>query len=137
MIDRKKVLDFGQEIIDFLTDCGGPYSDGVGNFTVYSIFYCLGSLQYVIKKDESGIKWFACYWKIDKTDIESVKERMRPADISYGDTVYVVACGCKDKDGLKEIRRAIREKSKGCQGVFWHRPVKEDKVFYFPKQKGA
>ena len=134
---EEAILRFGNQVLDFLVDCGGPYKDGIGQWTTYSVFYCLGAKQFVIKIVDKKIKWFACYWKISKNEIEAVSERMRPADLTHGDTMYVVACGCKDRAGLAEIRKELRKKGVGCQGVFWHRPVKEDKVFYFPRQKGV
>lgn len=126
-----------QRIEQFLVDCGGIYKSVTGLMTM-NIMEALVTRNFVIKIDKTGdIRYFACYWKIHPEDLEAVKERYRPYDTITGSIVYVAEMGNKEgRQGIKEISRKIREKAKGCQGVFWHRPAKEDKVYYFPSQKG-
>ena len=131
-------LKFGRKILDFLETCGGPFSTGINEFTEYGVWYCLGSKQYVIDFNEDGsIKYFACFFKIDKNEISNIENRVRPEDLSHGNTMYVLACACTDKKGLAEIRKRLRVLGQGLSGVLWHRPKKADRLLYFPHQKGA
>lgn len=127
-----------QRIEQFLVECGGNYKGVTGEMT-YNIMEALVTKNFIIKIDkDGGIRYFACFWRIHPEDIEAVQQRCRPYDTLTGSVIYVAECGNKEgRAGMKEIARRIREKAVNCQGVLWHRPVKEDRCYYFPSQKGS
>lgn len=133
---EKAVLEYGQLIINFLISCGGGYKNGVSELTQYAVFHCLGSGQYLIGFDGKGIKYFVCYWRVKPEDIEGLKERVIPYDLTTGTIMYVCECACRDKNDMMEVRRLLRLEGKGMKQVFWHNTVR-DRVRHFPRQKGG
>lgn len=122
--DTVKILD---EVLLFLKECGGAYST-ITRTVEENVLECLTLGQYVWTGD-----CFLCYWMIHPEDIESLKERIKPKDIITGSTVYVVECACTGN--LRAAIKQLRQSVNGV-GVLWHRPMKQDKVYYFPSQKG-
>ena len=98
---------------------------------VYNIFWALGTGHYVWKEDE----YFACYWCIHPEDVDDVKDRIKPLDITHGTVMYVAEAA--SRVGLGEVIKALRKQAVGMKGLFWHRPAKKDKVYNFPSQQGA
>jgi hypothetical protein len=124
-------------ICDFLRECGGVYQGAMPDVE-RSILLALASGQYVIGVIDGAIQYFVSYWRINPEDISTVVDRIQPIDISTGTVMYVTEIGNKaGKKGMLEIAKKLREKGRGMQGIFWHRPAKEDRVFYFPSQKGV
>lgn len=123
-------------ICDFLVSCGGPYKEVTGDMQ-RKILVCIASRQFIIKIRDGKIRYFACWLKVKPENIEMVKERVLPYDVFTGSIMYVAEAANRDgKRGMAEMVRRIRAAGKGMQGVFWHRPSKEDTVYHFPSQKG-
>lgn len=120
------------EITNFLKSCGGVYKT-VSGITQENIMVCLVSGQYVYYPN----KYFACFFKVTDNDIEGLKERVRPLDVFTGKIFYIAEAASRNRFAMYEMVKAIRAKGRGCKGVFWHRPAKQDKVYFFPSQHGT
>lgn len=101
-----------QEICDFLQSMGGVYSQ-VTPQIVENLAYSLACGQYVYKQDQ----FFASYWKVD--DIDSIRDLIRPKNITTGQTVYIVEAACRT--GMKEMIRQLKEMNADARCVYWHR----------------
>lgn len=128
-MEANDVLEIGEEICSFLVSCGGPYAT-LTNEVIKNVYWSLGTGHYVWEPDQ----YFACYWKIDPADVESVKQRVKPADVTHGTVMYVAEAA--SKVGLSAMIKRLRKQAGGMHGLFWHRPVKHDKVYEFPSQRG-
>lgn len=120
-----------------LIESGGPYKEPLSVRTQENILIALAHGNFVIKIRSWQVRWFAAFWRVAPRDIDKVRQRTAEIDRMNGTAIYV--CEAMNKDGIKgmtEIRKAIRKKAGDAKGVFWHRPVKQDKVFNFPRQKG-
>lgn len=119
--------DMGDQICDFMEEMYGPLSAGV----VYNIFFSLGTGHYVWDPD----RYFVCYWRVHPEDVEGVRNRVKPLDITHGSVMYVAEAA--SKVGLAEVIKKLRGQAVGVKGLFWHRPAKKDRVYDFPSQEGA
>jgi hypothetical protein len=130
-------LALGDKICDFLISCGGPYKEINGEIQ-FNVMYALGSQQFIMREEDGEILYFVCWWRVQPEDVENVTERIRPIDLSHGSVLYITEAGNKlGPRGMAEIRKRIRAAAGGdAQGVFWHRPIKNDKILSFPHQKG-
>ena len=129
-------LYLGDRICEFLISTGGAYKELTGDIQ-RNVFHALGSKQYVMKEDETGIVYFVSYWKVRPEEIVDVADRVHPQDITHGSVMYVSEAGNKGgKKAMAEIITRLREQATGLKGLFWHRPAKADKVYYFPSQRG-
>lgn len=131
-----EILALGDRVCDFLLSCGGAYKKLTGELQE-NVFYSLGSGQYVIGITGGKIIYFASYWKVRPEDVEGVMERVKPLDLSAGTVMYISEAGNKaGKRGMTEIVKRLRGQAQGMKGLFWHRPCKQDQIYYFPSQKG-
>ena len=122
------ILEQAEQIEKFLRECGGVY-ETITKEVSLNIIECLVWNQY-IWTDNS----FICYWLISPEDVEDIKERIKPEHRIFGSVMYIVECGCKGN--LRKEIPLLRQKEPLAQGVLWHRPAKQDKVYYFPSQRG-
>jgi hypothetical protein len=123
----EEIAILGNKICDFMEAQYGSLSESV----VFNIYWALGTGHYIWKED----KFFACYWCVRPEDVEGVRERIKPLDITHGSVMYVAEAA--STVGLGEVIKALRKQAVGMKGLFWHRPAKLDKVYSFPSQKGA
>jgi hypothetical protein len=121
------VRQLGDDICDFMESQYGPLQASV----VYNIYWALGTGHYVW----SPGRYFACWWRVWPEDVEDVKSRIKPLDITHGSVMYVAEAA--SKVGMGEVVKIVRQHGTGMNGIFWHRPAKKDKVYSFPSQKGA
>ena len=122
-----EVRILGDKICDFMEAAYGKLQTDV----VYNIFWSLGTGHYVWKEDQ----YFACYWCIRPEDVQDVKDRIKPLEITHGSVMYVAEAA--SKVGLSEVVKVLRKQAIGMKGLFWHRPAKKDKIYNFPSQQGA
>lgn len=115
------------DVLAFLLSTGGAYAE-INSEIELNVLECVTLGQYVWTGD-----CFLCWWKIQPEDIENLKQRIKPTDRINGSVLYVVECACTGN--LRQVIKKVRSKVNG-QGVLWHRPMKQDKVYYFPSQKG-
>jgi hypothetical protein len=120
----------GDAICDFLQAQGGPYTQ-LNPEVVRNVYWALGAGHYVW----SPGRYYACYWCIHPEDVESVRERIKPLDITHGSVMYVAEAA--STVGLGEVIKTLRKQAIGMKGLFWHRPTKQDKVYCFPSQVGG
>lgn len=128
--------NLGDRICAFILSCGGAYT-GLNAEIERSVFYALGSNQYILKEDNGEIIYFASYWKIHQADVQAVMGRVLPGDVSHGSVLYVTEAACRGgrKETAEMIRR-LREQAAPFHGAFWHRPAKADQIYHFPRQRG-
>lgn len=120
-------------IRDFLVKQGGPYKKGVSRRTEENIIMGLATGQFVIKIKGGCIQWFACWRRFD--DAERAESRIWHEDPLQGEHVCIMEAACTGS-GIRAMVKAIRKKTKGLQGVCWHRPAKKDKFHHYPHQRG-
>ena len=126
-------------ICAFLLECGPPY----GTITAEvesNILGAIASKQFVIKIKEGEIRYFAGYFKVKPEHVDLISQRTIPAgyDLFQGSIMYVTEAANKDgRKGMAEIIRRLRKKATGMQGVFWHRPKHDDKIMWYPRQRGG
>lgn len=131
-----EALALGDRICTFLLSCGGAYRQLTGEIQ-HNVFFALGSRQYVMKEVDGEIVYFVSYWRVRPEDVEGVMERVKPQDLTDGTVMYVSEAGNKGgKQGMAEIIKRLRGQGVGLQGLFWHRPAKQDQVYHFPSQRG-
>lgn len=137
MIEFEEAYRLADRIYGFLTSCGGTY-ENITAEAEWNILFALGSGQYVLKEENGEIVYFVSYWKVRQEDVDGVMERVKPLELKTGNVMYISEAGNKlGKKGMAEIIKRLREQAVGMQGLFWHRPAKDDQVFHFPSQKGA
>lgn len=129
------MIDLGERICDFMLRRGGAYAT-ISPELEYNIYHSLGTGNYVVGQDSGGqITYFACFWRIRPEDVENVKRRIKPADVTTGSVMYVAEAA--SSVGMRAVIEALREKGVGMKGVFWHRPARKDRVFHSPSQGGS
>lgn len=118
-------------VCDFLIECGGSYKRVTPSLQE-KILVCLASRQFIIKVRDGQVKQFACWFRINEDDVDDVVNRILPLDVFTGNIVYVSEIGnMEGKRGMCEIAQRMRKMNPDAKEVFWHRPVKGDKVFHF------
>lgn len=131
------ILGWCDRVCDFLVSCGGPYANGVSDEVRFNIGFAYGSELYVMKEKDGRILYFVSWWLVKPNDVESVKQHVRPIDITTGNVVYITDMGNTiGKRGMAEIIKELRRRNPHAKGVFWHRPAKGNKVCDYPSQKG-
>lgn len=101
-----------------------------------NILEVLAYRQFVISIKNGKVEWFAGYWRIAPEDIGLVKDKIRPADVLHGECVYITeAVNLTGKKGMRQLSEAVRKKNR-FQRLCWHRPVKKNQFYDFPRQKG-
>lgn len=115
------------EILRFLWTCPNkgkthPYRIARIRDIQENIIEAISTGQYILFRDDSGgIEHFLCYWRINETDIDSIKEGIKPAVRWRGDKLYI--CEHGNKGGRKSLTKMIGEIKKvatGNKGVLWH-----------------
>jgi len=135
-MEEAEALALADRICEFLVSCGGNYGH-VSNEMQWNVIHALASDQFSMKEVAGEIVYFVSFWKIQPEDVEKIQHRIKPSDIIRGSVVYVSEAGNKGtRKDLAEMITGIRLKTSNCTGVIWHRPVKQDKVYYFARQKG-
>lgn len=128
--------ELGERICDFLLSCGGPYTELTGRLE-WNVFFALGSGQYALIERHGEIVTFMAYFRIDPEEIDCAFERNWPADLKTGSVVYITEAGNRGtRRDMAEAITEVRRQNPGAQGVIWHRPAKQDKVYHFPSQRG-
>lgn len=119
-------------ISDFLVEQGGNYQQLQG-YTQDNILTCIAARQFIIKIREGKIKYFMCWFRMtEKEAQEMANYRVRPLNITTGPVVYVAEfANTEGNKGLYECINKLRVMNPDAEYVFWHRPTKEDKVYYF------
>lgn len=113
-------------IEDFLIECGGIYEKENGELEK-TLLEALRLGQFVIKINDKGVRYFACYWLIKPEDVFLVMNRVHPVDVSHGSIVYILEAA--SKEGLKGVILALKRKLKCCDGIMWDRHGKGVQVF--------
>jgi hypothetical protein len=122
-------------ICAFLLKCGYPNITGE---LQEKIIMCLVYHQFIIKIRDGDIKYFACWFRIEPEDKELIEQYILPEEVQRGSLVYICDLGnTEGTRGMYEMIKTIRKKTVGAKGVFWHRPSKDNKLFYFPSQRGG
>lgn len=116
-----------REIIEFLISCGGPYgsfasADEVPRLLSGTILLSIASGQYILRRNASGeIEHYLCWWKIHTENVHEVEEGRIPGDIRTGSIVYVAEHGSTaGAASMNEVRRELRQRNDGYEGVFWN-----------------
>lgn len=123
-------------VIAAMQEADGCYTNP-SRETQTNVMEALASGDFVSSVKGGSVRWFAAFWRIKLADVQNVVDRTKPEDIYTGPVCYIAeAFNLDGKRGMAEMIRAIRRKAAGMQGVFWHRPAKEDQVYLFPLQRG-
>lgn len=129
------MINLGERICDFMLRRGGAYATFNPELE-YNVYHALGTGNFVLGEDGDGqITYFACFWCIHPGDVDKIKNRVKPSDVTTGSVMYVAEAA--SSVGLAVVARALRKKGVGMKGVFWHRPAREDRVFHSPSQEGS
>jgi len=104
------------EVLAFLLSCGGPYVESTAHLETLLMF-CLGSGQYVMDRDENGIRWFANWIRIGSDDMPGIRVGVYPIDMTTGENIYI--CDAASKVGAKDMVRTLR--GINYEKAFWHR----------------
>lgn len=116
---------------------GGAYAT-VGGEVERNILEALATGQFVTRIKNGEMLYFVSYWLIDPAEVANIAERIRPADTCHGTTMYVnEAANLAGRQGMAEIVKRLRKQAAQAQGLYWHRPIKQDRLYSFPSQKGA
>lgn len=120
MVER----EFYMGIMDFLDSSKGAYST-LDNFTCRDILEALDDGRYRLTTDGGRITSFSTWWMVHETDLESVKNGIKPADVSTGNICYVAdhAGRCSRMGLVKFIREEVAPRA--C----WHHRYKDPKQF--------
>ena len=117
-----------EAVCRFLLSCGGNYERVTAELQ-QKLLLCIASRQFIIKIRGDDIKYFCCWFKLDKERAEMVRDRVLPTDVFNGDIVYISEIA--STEGMREIVKRLYKLNPEAKEVFWHRPVKGDKVFHF------
>lgn len=111
--EMSELLD---EVCSFLKSCGGAYETITAEMQI-NLIYSITAGQYVIKRNERGIEFFAAYWKINEEDLPLIEQKERPQDIYTGPFIYVVEAA--SKNGSFDMVRIMKDT--GAVEALWHR----------------
>jgi hemolysin-activating ACP:hemolysin acyltransferase len=123
-------------IIAFLRGLGGPYTEMAEDYLQWAVLSALATGQYVLRIDRRGIRYFACYWMLDREDLAAFlptdpHQRVRPEKIVGGSLMYVAEVGSRGEPGdAREMIRRLRQREErhGSKGVYWHQPHRAHRV---------
>lgn len=121
-------------IIAFLRSLGGPYPEMDEGYLQRVVLECLATRQFVLRIDREGIRYFACWWWLDRERLDAFlsddpEQRVFPDDIRSGPFFYVVEVGSRGEDGdARQMIRRLRNAAKGMQESYWHQAHRNHRV---------
>lgn len=123
-------------VMECMRQAGGIYA-APSVRTQENVLVALAHRHFAIRIRGGAVRWFACYKRIHPEDMQEAMARNMPADIITGPIMYVSeAVNLDGPAGMAAMIKQLRKQATGMQGLFWHRPKKNDKVLWFPSQKG-
>lgn len=118
-------------------ETGGAYAT-ITDEVDRNILTALATGQFVTRISNGEMLYFVAYWLVTPEDLANIAIRTRPANTCKGSIMYVSEAANKmGAAGMAEIVKRLRKQAAQAQGLYWHRPTKQDRLYAFPKQKGA
>lgn len=117
-------------IIAFMRKRGGPYTDMPQDYLQWVILTTLAANQFVVRIDRHGVRYFACWFWLDDTDMERAKRRERPENIHGGNNLYVAEVVSRGEpgDAVQMIRRIRKRCEHLAKNAYWHQHTRNNRL---------
>lgn len=113
------------ELITWLRSRGGPYPTMDEGYLQTVILSALATGQYVMKRDDEDIRYFACYWLLDQASFDAFDAaRTLPKSFNCGTIMYVAEVASRGVKGdSRELIHRLNDLTREQRAaICWHQP---------------